>query len=415
MRFAEVATRALMATALDVLDSERQEPRPTPLAACPSVQLPLQRRILRLEVYGRRPACAALPAAARMERTCRGAGGSSCAPGYETCGLRCMPEGAVCCPLGGYCNAGYTCTSDNKCSPSSGGGSSGGGGDSGGGGGSGSDTCGAGRMECDSDYCIPSDGTCCSIGLGKYCRDGYYCVPGGCCRNGRTCSGGSSGGDDDDDDDDASTTSRTLIRPSSSSTPEPTSTDSEETFPTPTDDGSDDGTSSGFGGSDDGSTGGGDGSNDEPSESVGGGGFSPAPTGFGGYFFPNKSSKRQGPSELREFLQILNLLLVLEPRIPPHPGMSTNTKGLPDDMEGAVPYFLYATQYMSVSEGVRYVGCRDHVAVDDTLLLSHRFGGRFLHFLDTARISAFIAVIHLAPRSIEGGAQRLVLSLRRQN
>lgn len=77
-----------------------------------------------------------------------------------------MPEGAVCCPLsGGYCDAGYTCTADDKCTPSSGGGSSGGGS-----GGGGSSTCDAGRIECDSDYCIPSDGTCCGIGQGNYCK-----------------------------------------------------------------------------------------------------------------------------------------------------------------------------------------------------------------------------------------------------
>lgn len=82
-----------------------------------------------------------------------------------------MPEGAVCCPLsGGYCDAGYTCTADDKCTPSSGGGSSGGGGGGGGSGGGGSSTCDAGRIECDSDYCIPSDGTCCGIGQGNYCK-----------------------------------------------------------------------------------------------------------------------------------------------------------------------------------------------------------------------------------------------------
>ncbi|KAK3291366.1 uncharacterized protein B0H64DRAFT_446592 [Chaetomium fimeti] len=177
--------------------------------------------------------CMARPGCCPDGEVCTGTGGSSCSPGYVPCVTGCIPSGSVCCPAGGYCEAGYTCTSDRKCRPSSGGG------DSGGGGGGGSSTCDAGRVECDSDYCMPSSGTCCNTGLGKYCRSGYYCVTGGCCPDGRTCSGGSDDDDDDDDDDDeeteTSTSSRGIIRPTSTTTTS-TSTESEDTFPTPTDD-----------------------------------------------------------------------------------------------------------------------------------------------------------------------------------
>lgn len=61
------------------------------------------------------------------------------------------------------------------------------------------DTCGglSGYSSCDSDWCIPDDGTCCGYNDGSYCDDDHYCVTDGCCPTGEVCSGGSDGCDDD--------------------------------------------------------------------------------------------------------------------------------------------------------------------------------------------------------------------------
>jgi len=48
----------------------------------------------------------------------------------------CMPAGAVCCGVSGYCDAGETCLANNKCGTGSGGGGGGSGG------------CGVGKVEC---------------------------------------------------------------------------------------------------------------------------------------------------------------------------------------------------------------------------------------------------------------------------
>ncbi|KAL2256210.1 hypothetical protein VTK26DRAFT_2022 [Humicola hyalothermophila] len=169
-------------------------------------------------------------------KTCSGVGGGSCDADEEPCNTGCMPRNQVCCPGGGYCRAGYTCTTDGRCrrdgSGSGSGGGDGGGGDSGGG-------CRTGESVCDSRFCIPSSGTCCNVGGGKYCRAGRYCVEGGCCRNGQTCigsgsgsgSGGSDDTDEDTDDDDSIPTTRvrttsTTSRSSSTGTSSSTSTSS---------------------------------------------------------------------------------------------------------------------------------------------------------------------------------------------
>ncbi|KAJ6438996.1 SRP40, domain-containing protein [Purpureocillium lavendulum] len=55
------------------------------------------------------------------------------------------------------------------------------------------DGCGIGEKSCDSNYCIPLTGSCCSIGDGSYCKVGKYCVTGGCCQIGKVCSDGGSG------------------------------------------------------------------------------------------------------------------------------------------------------------------------------------------------------------------------------
>ncbi|KAL1838905.1 hypothetical protein VTJ49DRAFT_2069 [Mycothermus thermophilus] len=141
----------------------------------------------------------------RNGRTCSGAS-AGCGAGKEECNNACMPAGSVCCPDGGYCDAGYTCGSDGYCHRGTG---------------SGNDddepSCDTGKTLCDDEWCIPTGGVCCNMGLGLYCEAGYYCLPDGCCRNGRTCTSSS---DDDDSDDDTTTTTSS----SSTSRPFPTST-----------------------------------------------------------------------------------------------------------------------------------------------------------------------------------------------
>lgn len=55
------------------------------------------------------------------------------------------------------------------------------------------DGCEIGEKSCDSNYCIPLTGSCCSVGNGAYCKVGKYCVTGGCCQIGKVCTGGGSG------------------------------------------------------------------------------------------------------------------------------------------------------------------------------------------------------------------------------
>jgi hypothetical protein len=72
-------------------------------------------------------------------------------------------------------------------------------------------SCSIGQTECDSLYCMPDSGTCCSDGIGSYCPSGQYCVSGGCCPDGELCTGdGSSDSDDSSSDDSSSDDSDSL-------------------------------------------------------------------------------------------------------------------------------------------------------------------------------------------------------------
>ncbi|KEY70748.1 hypothetical protein S7711_03243 [Stachybotrys chartarum IBT 7711] len=117
---------------------------------------------------------------------------SGCDEGYESCGDRCMPEGAVCCNDGeGYCDAGTTCTATGCQTGGSGSGSD----DdddssSGGSGGDDTGSCLTSEEEC-AGGCMPLGSVCC--GNSGYCPATYTCGSGDDCIP-------SGGGDDDDDD-----------------------------------------------------------------------------------------------------------------------------------------------------------------------------------------------------------------------
>lgn len=47
--------------------------------------------------------------------------------------------------------------------------------------------CDAGKVTCDTTWCMPSTGSCCGIGDGSYCEAGTYCNDYGCCPDGKDC------------------------------------------------------------------------------------------------------------------------------------------------------------------------------------------------------------------------------------
>ncbi|WQF83985.1 hypothetical protein CDEST_08999 [Colletotrichum destructivum] len=132
----------------------------------------------------------------RDGNTCSSGPPQGCSAGRVLCNRLCVPNGAVCCPLAGYCNAGETCAADGSfCTRSSSSSpstsvkstiSTSSGDKSGSKGGQ----CVADKVPCVNE-CIPMGKRCCTT---YYCNAGETCEPDGKCGPMPSAKGGAGGG-----------------------------------------------------------------------------------------------------------------------------------------------------------------------------------------------------------------------------